>query len=131
MQNPEIILKKSDLDRYIKSLPEVGPFGEKVLSNSEGSAIVNKNITGEEPAEESEMHENQVDIFIILEGREELFIGGELAEKEKVSAGEWRGKNLIGARKYEIEAGDIVIIPKSVPHQHGRGAVKMIVIKTS
>lgn len=131
MQNPEIIIKKGDLSEYVKSLPESGPFGEKVLANLDGTAMVNKIITSSEPSEYAEIHDNFVDIFIVLGGEEELFIGGEIKDKKSASAGEWLGKELNGARKYEVEAGDIVIIPKGVAHQHGRGVVKMIVIKTS
>lgn len=131
MKHQEIILKNKDLSDYLKSLPKIGPFGEKVLSNGDETVIVYKNITSSEPAEYAESHDNYADIFIVQAGREELFIGGEMKNKETVSAGEWRGKDLSGARKYDIGAGDIIIIPKGVAHQHGRGAVKMTVIKTS
>lgn len=125
----EIIIKNSDLIEYIKSLPETGPFGEKILANGRETAMVNKNITGKEPSKEAELHENFADIFIVKEGREEFFTGGEIKDKKLVSPGEWRGENLLGARKHIIEAGDTIIIPKGVAHQHGAGAVKMIVIK--
>ena len=82
MQNPEIIIKKGDLSEYVKSLPESGPFGEKVLANSDGTAMVNKIITSSEPSEYAEIHDNFVDIFIVLEGEEELFIGGEIKDKK-------------------------------------------------
>jgi mannose-6-phosphate isomerase-like protein (cupin superfamily) len=127
----EIILKRGDLKKYVKSLPEIGPFGEKVLTNLDGTVLVNKNITSLEPAEFAEIHDNFVDIFVVVEGKEELFVGGGIKDKKSVSAGEWLGAGLSGARKYDIAAGDIVIIPKGVAHQHGQGAVKMIVIKTS
>ena len=126
---PEIIIKNSDLNKYIDSLPQTGPFGEKVLANDRGTVMVNKNITGKEPSKEAELHENFADIFIIKEGREEFFAGGEIKDKKLVSPGEWRGENLLGARKHIIEAGDTVIIPKGVAHRHGAGMLKMIVIK--
>lgn len=131
MQNLEIIIKKSDIGEYLKSLPGNGPFGEKVLANSDGSVVVNKNVTSFEPAEFAEIHDNFVDFLFIEEGKEDLYIGGELQDKESLVPGEWRGKDLSGARKHEVSAGDMVIIPKGVPHQHGQGAIKMIVIKTS
>ncbi|MFH1522513.1 MAG: cupin domain-containing protein [Patescibacteria group bacterium] len=130
MKNLEIVIKKNDLDKFINSLPETGPYGEKMLANSQETVIVSKNITGQEPAPKAEMHENYVDIFLVTEGKEELFIGGELKDKESVSSGEWLGMNLVGARKYNIEAGDIIIIPKGVPHQHGKGVIRLAVIKT-
>ncbi len=131
MKYPEIILKKQTIENYVKSLPKTGQFGEKVLVNKNETVIINKNITSDKSAEYAEIHDNYVDIFMIQEGQEELFIGGEIKDKKSVSPGEWLGRDLIGARKYNIEAGDVIIIPKGVAHQHGQGLVKMIVIKTS
>ncbi|MFH1822784.1 MAG: hypothetical protein ABH830_03730 [Patescibacteria group bacterium] len=127
--NQEIILKQEKIKEIGSSLPEVGPFGKELMANLEKSAIVNSTITAKEKSGKAELHEAYTDIFIILEGLEELLIGGEIIEKEEEIKGEWRGKGLINNRSYNIATGDIIIIPKGVAHQHGEGVLKMIVLK--
>lgn len=129
MNNPEIILKAKNIENFISTLPQDGSFGEELTLNEEKTAIVFRSLTAKTRSKKAELHENYTDIYIIHEGSEELFIGGEIEDKEETRPGEWRGKGLIGARKYQVEAGDIVIIPKGVAHQHGEGVLKMIVIK--
>ncbi len=131
MSKPEIIIKKNQFNDFVKSMPDKGPFGEELIFNEQRSVVFNRTVPSDDPAKKSELHDNYVDIFLVQEGQEEFFVGGELVDKEEVSKGEWRGSGLTNAKKYEIAAGDIVIIPKGVPHQHGQGTVKIMVIKTS
>ena len=129
MNNPEIILKTKDINNFISTLPQDGSFGEELTSNEERSTIVSRSLTAKTKSKRAELHENYTDIFIIHEGSEELFIGGNIEDREQTRPGEWRGQSLVGARKYQVEAGNVVIIPKGVAHQHGEGILKMIVIK--
>ncbi|MFH1427200.1 MAG: YhcH/YjgK/YiaL family protein [Patescibacteria group bacterium] len=125
----EIILKQDQIKEIGISFPEVGPFGKELMANLEKSAIVNSTVTFKDKAKQAELHEAYTDIFIILEGSEEIFIGGEIIEKEEENKGEWRGKGLINNRSYKVATGDIIIIPKGIAHQHGEGVLKMIVLK--
>ena len=129
MNNPELILRTKDINNFISTLPQDGPFAEELIANKEKSGVVFRSITDKTRSKKSELHENYTDIFIIHEGSEELFVGGEIEDSEETRPGEWRGKGLIGARKYQVEAGDIVIVPKGVAHQHGEGVLKMIALK--
>ncbi len=129
MDYPEILLKAKQIKDFSSKLPEKGPFGKELISNIQKSIIISESVTSSDISPEAELHENYTDIFIVKQGKEEIFIGGEIADKESVSPGEWRGKTLVKAREYFIEAGDLVIIPKGIAHQHGVGTIKMIVIK--
>lgn len=126
---PEIILNSEDIRKSLEG--KSGPFGEKVHSNIDESVIVSRTVTAENISPVSEMHEKYNDLFFVLEGQEELFIGGQILGKEENGPGEWKGSGLESARRYTIKKGDIIIIPKKIPHQHGEGSVKMIVVKTS
>ncbi|MFC1678229.1 YhcH/YjgK/YiaL family protein [Patescibacteria group bacterium] len=129
MNQEEVIIKKENIDSWMESMPKQGPFGETFLSNSESTTIVNKNVTTHEKADKSELHEEYADLYIILDGEETLFIGGDMINKEEGKPGEWRGSSLKDPREYQVKKGDIVIIPKNVPHQHGMGTIRLIVIK--
>ncbi len=139
--DPEIILKDGQVQEWVGNLPE-GPFGEEMLVSKERMVLISRNVTSEEPSAKAELHENYTDIFLVKEGSEEFFIGGEIADKQqymidgKPQPGEWRGTEVNSVpgneiRKYQIEANDIVIIPKGIIHRHGAGTIKMLVIKVS
>jgi len=125
MKSQEIVIKKEELDftNFFRN--------KKILSNTKKDVAVFQVITTFEPSLTAEIHENCVDVFIIKEGSEELFIGGEMINKKLVSPGEWVGTSLVGARKYQVGSDDIVVIPKGVAHQHGQGQIKFFVIKIS
>lgn len=131
MEEKEILFKREELEEAMVSLPKVGPFGEELVKNPDQSVIISKTITADGVSPRAELHENYTDIFLVQEGEEELFIGGEIADKQETGPGEWRGQNLEGARTYKVKAGDIVVIPKGVAHRHGLGTIKIIVIKTA
>lgn len=131
MNNPEIIIKNFQIKEAISGLPEKGPWAEELLKNSNQSIIVFRLITSEEIGRKAELHENYTDILFIQEGQEEIFINGEITDKKLIAPGEWRGENLTNFRTYNIEKGDVIIIPKGVAHRHGRGEVKILVIKTA
>lgn len=130
MQRPEIIIKAKDIKKALAELPKKGPFGEEIAKNKNQSVIVSRNITSKNASPKAELHENYTDIFIVMAGKEELFIGGKITDKKEIKLGEWRGEKLKGARKYKIGAGDIVIIPAGIAHRHGKGTIKLMVIKT-
>lgn len=130
MQKPEIIIKAKDIKKAVASLPKTGPFGEEIAKNKNQSIIVSRNITSKGASPKAELHENHNDIFIVMSGKEELFIGGKITDKKEIKPGEWRGEKLKDSRKYKIGAGDIVIIPAGISHRHGKGTIKLMVIKT-
>jgi len=131
MNNPEIIIKNSQIIEAISSLPNQGPWAEELLKNDNQSIIISRLITSEEIGKKAELHENYTDILFIQEGQEEIFIGGEITDKLSIGPGEWRGENLINFRTHKVEKGDIMIIPKGVAHRHGKGKVKILVIKVA
>ncbi|MDD4271706.1 MAG: YhcH/YjgK/YiaL family protein [Patescibacteria group bacterium] len=129
MFKKEIIIKRELIDKIAASLTSADIFGEEILANDKRSVIVSKNVTGKKIAAKAEIHDNYADIFLVKDGQEKIFIGGEISDKRKIAPGEWRGEILKNAKTYNIKAGDIIIIPKGIAHRHGEGLVKMIVIK--
>lgn len=127
--NLEIIIKSPQIANAVLNMPEYGPWAEELLKNDDRSIIISRLITSEEIGKKAEIHENYTDILFSLDGREEIFIGGEIVDKLSIGPGEWRGENLVNFRAYNIEKGDIAIIPKGVAHRHGKGKVKILVVK--
>jgi len=126
----EILLTKKEVRDALASLPAVGPFGKMVRINSDNSIKASVSITAKEISPQAEIHDNYNDTFVVFSGEEELWVGGEISDKQETEPGEWVGEKLVGARSRQIKTGDIVVIPKGVAHRHGLGSVKLLIIKT-
>src|SRR5437762_370379 len=64
----------------------------------------------------AEIHEQDTDIFYILEGSATFVTGGKATETKTTAPGEIRGKDIIGGESHQLTKGDIIIIPNGVPH---------------
>jgi len=65
---------------------------------------------------DAEIHVNDTDIFYVLKGSAELIVGGTVSDAHPASAGEIRGSKIEGGEPRTISQGDVVTIPRGVPH---------------
>jgi glc operon protein GlcG len=65
---------------------------------------------------EAEVHLADADIFYVLDGAATFVTGGELVEPRQISANEVRGTALLGGEERRIAKGDVITIPRGVPH---------------
>jgi glc operon protein GlcG len=65
---------------------------------------------------QAEVHAHDTDIFYILKGRADLVVGGTVNDPHQVSEGEIRGASIEGGEPRAIAGGDVVVIPRGVPH---------------
>jgi len=65
----------------------------------------------------AELHETQVDIWIVQSGEATLVRGGKIVDPKTVKPHEVRGPSIEGGTTEQLVAGDIVHIPARVPHQ--------------
>lgn len=65
----------------------------------------------------AEIHETQVDIWIVESGEATLVLGGTMIAPKTVKPHEIRGTSIEGGTTYQLTAGDIVHIPVKIPHQ--------------
>src|SRR5262245_44241144 len=82
---------------------------------------------------EVEIHDQDTDIFYVLEGSATFVTGGKPVETRAVSPGETRGKELIGGEERQLTKGDVIVIPTGVPHwfKEVRGPLLYYVVKVS
>jgi mannose-6-phosphate isomerase-like protein (cupin superfamily) len=66
---------------------------------------------------EAELHEKQVDIFMVQSGEATLKVGGTVVNPKTTAPGEIRGPSINGGEEKKLAAGDVVHIPAKVPHQ--------------
>jgi quercetin dioxygenase-like cupin family protein len=65
---------------------------------------------------EVEVHEFDTDIFYVLEGSATFVTGGKALEAKVTGPGETRAKIITGGQEQQLAKGDVIVIPKGVPH---------------
>jgi mannose-6-phosphate isomerase-like protein (cupin superfamily) len=65
---------------------------------------------------EAEVHEHETDVFYVLEGAATFVTGGSIVDPRIVAPGEIRGSAIRGGESRRLTAGDVVVIPRGVPH---------------
>ena len=63
-----------------------------------------------------EIHAIDTDIFYVVEGTATLVTGGEIVGPKTTGPNEIRGTSINGGETHTLGAGDMIIIPKTVPH---------------
>lgn len=64
-----------------------------------------------------EMHEQWLDLFVVVAGNATLVVGGKGQGMKSISPGEWRGDSIQGGTRHALAPGDVVHIPVNLPHQ--------------
>lgn len=65
----------------------------------------------------AEVHTLDTDIFYVTEGGAIFITGGKVVEPKETGANEIRGKSIEGGTTHTLGKGDVIVIPKGVPHQ--------------
>ena len=78
-----------------------------------------------------ELHDASDDVYYVLEGSATLVLGGKLDAPKEVEPGEWRSPRILDGKTFEINKGDLVIVPRGTPHQRSTAGkdFTMILIK--
>ncbi len=64
----------------------------------------------------AEVHGRDTDIFYILEGQAVLVTGGTVEGSKTIAPNEIRGSGLSGGESHPVKKGDVVVIPRGLPH---------------
>jgi uncharacterized protein GlcG (DUF336 family)/mannose-6-phosphate isomerase-like protein (cupin superfamily) len=64
----------------------------------------------------AEIHELDTDIAYIMEGSATLVTGGTAVEAKQIAPNEIRGESIRGGHTHQVSKGDVVVIPKGMPH---------------
>jgi uncharacterized protein GlcG (DUF336 family) len=86
--------------------------GVPLLENS----VLKVHASRREAAGLAEVHSVDADIAYVQAGTATLVTGGTLVNPRTVEANEIRGDAIIGGETRELAKGDVVVIPKGVPH---------------
>ena len=65
----------------------------------------------------AELHQSQIDIWIVQAGEATLVVGGAILQPDAVKPYDIRGTSISGGSETQLRQGDIVQIRAGVPHQ--------------
>ena len=65
---------------------------------------------------EAEIHTLDTDIFYVVEGSATFVTGGTAVEPKPTAPDEIRGTKIQGGESHHLVEGDVMVIPKGVPH---------------
>ena len=66
---------------------------------------------------QAEVHDASDDVYYVLEGSATLTLGGRLDSPTEAQPGEWRAARIVGGQTFQINKGDLVVVPRGTPHQ--------------
>ncbi len=81
------------------------------------------------PTAAAELHDASDDVYYVLEGTATLVLGGKLDAPHEIEPGEWRSPKINGGQTFQITKGDLIVVPRGMPHQRTGKDFSMILIK--
>jgi mannose-6-phosphate isomerase-like protein (cupin superfamily) len=86
-----------------------------------------------EAAGQAEVHVRDTDVIYVLEGSATLVTGGRVVDGRTLAPDEIRGTSIAEGSSREIGPGEVIVVPKGVPHwfQSVRGPLLYYVVKVT
>jgi mannose-6-phosphate isomerase-like protein (cupin superfamily) len=89
-----------------------GETGSAIITNPEFKVLASRR---DKPGQ-SEVHVNDTDIFIVIDGSATIVLGGNMVGAKEVAPGEIRGTAIEGGTDYRLEKGVVLTVPRNTPH---------------
>ena len=65
----------------------------------------------------AEQHDGVTDVYFVMGGSATMTAGGQMAARQQLTEGEFRGSSINGGQRQKLAPGDVVHIPARTPHQ--------------
>ena len=105
--------KQMDADLHKLPLNEIGESEINLIERTPGHAaiLLRRTLPGK-----AEVHENQADVWYVIDGGCEFVTGGKVVDGKPESPGETRGTGISGGDEHHLAKGDFIRVPAGVPH---------------
>ena len=90
--------------------------GAVLFDGSDGRNYMVHASRREQPGQ-AEVHTKDADIIYVLQGTATFITGGEAVDGKTTAPDEIRGTSIRGGETRKISKGDVIIVPRGVPHQ--------------
>ena len=116
------------LEGIVKGL-HASPGNNQLAGSKTTPFIAVLTVETNKSAKEFEYHEHRDHIFQILEGSTQYELGGNPLSPHATGPGEWLAPASEGARSLTLSEGDMLIIPRGMPHKRSTtGSVTLSLI---
>jgi glc operon protein GlcG len=112
LANPGVAAVEKRTAAEVKAAFAQGETGA-TLVESDGFRVAASRRDG---AGQAELHALDTDIFYVLEGSATVIVGGDIVDGTQTAPHEIRGSSIRGGDVREIGPGDVLTIPRGVPH---------------
>jgi mannose-6-phosphate isomerase-like protein (cupin superfamily) len=89
-----------------------GETGSTLIEEADFKVLASRR---ERPGQ-SEVHAGDTDIFVVIDGRATIVLGGSMIDAKEISPGELRGRGIRGGTEYLLEPGVVLTVPRNTPH---------------
>ncbi len=105
----------------VQPLTRVIPAAEVLAAFAAGGSFIETpeyrvGLARREGPGDAEVHDTDTDIFYVFEGAAVLVTGGIMVEPRTVEPNEVRAASTQGGEARTVSKGDIIVIPRTVPH---------------
>ena len=90
--------------------------GAVLFDGSDGRNYMVHASRREKPGQ-AEIHTKDADVIYVLQGSATIITGGEAIDAKTTEPNELRGRGINGGETRKIAKGDVIIVPRGVPHQ--------------
>src|SRR5215831_5325673 len=90
--------------------------GSVLFDGSDGRNYMVHASRREKPGQ-AEIHSEDADVIYVLQGNATFVTGGEAVDAKLTAPGELRGSGIRNGETRQIAKGDVLIVPRGVPHQ--------------
>lgn len=88
-----------------------------LFASQSGNANYRVRASRHDDPTEVEIHTLDTDIFYVTSGTATFIAGGTAVDAKQTSPTELRGKSINGATTYNLSKGDVMVVPRGIPHQ--------------
>jgi len=105
--------KQMDADLHKLPLNQIGESEINLIERTPGHAAImlRRTLPGK-----AEVHENQADVWYVIDGGCAFVTGGTVVDGKPESPGETRGTSISGGDEHHLAKGDFIRVPAGVPH---------------
>jgi quercetin dioxygenase-like cupin family protein len=105
----------ADHDKVAATMKKAGPLADGPNLRVSGGYRTGPNAPADyRPA--VEIHNNEADLFYVLEGRATQVLGGSVVDGKQTAPGQIRGSKIDGGQTYQLGKGDVMWVPAGMPH---------------
>lgn len=127
------LLTEDNIRQAFDEIPTTPPTNKKIFSEKFYNVAVARVAKHNGPPE---LHRDSDRVFFIKNGVALMRVGGNIANSQEISPGEYRGKSdssYTGYKEVQLKAGSVLSIPRNVAYQiiAEKGDVSFIVVRVN